>query len=42
MEKGKYIVIEGGDATGKSTQAEILANKLNEFGFLLYVNEIYR
>lgn len=32
MEKGKYIVIEGGDATGKSTQAEILANKLNEFG----------
>ena len=32
MEKGKYIVIEGGDATGKTTQAEILANKLNEFG----------
>ncbi len=30
MEKGKYIVIEGGDGTGKTTQAQLLVDKLNK------------
>lgn len=32
MPRGKYIVIEGGDGTGKSTQAELLTTTLNETG----------
>lgn len=31
-ERGKYIVIEGGDGTGKSTQVEILQKRLLEHG----------
>jgi len=31
-ERGKYIVIEGTDGTGKSTQASLIARKLNEIG----------
>ena len=30
--KGKFIVIEGGDCTGKTTQAELLVKKLKELG----------
>lgn len=29
---GKYIVIEGPDGTGKTTQAQLLANKINDSG----------
>ena len=29
---GRYIVIEGSDGTGKSTQAELLVNNLNIHG----------
>jgi dTMP kinase len=32
MENGKYIVIEGGDGTGKSTQAEILVERIKQTG----------
>jgi len=32
MEKGKYLVIEGQDVTGKSTQIKILKNRLAKFG----------
>jgi dTMP kinase len=32
MEEGKYIVIEGHDGTGKSTQVAMLRNKLRELG----------
>jgi len=31
-ERGKYIVIEGGDGTGKSTQVNMLNARLNELG----------
>lgn len=31
-EKGKYVVIEGGDGTGKSTQVELLQKKLLDHG----------
>lgn len=30
--KGKFIVIEGTDGSGKKTQAKILCEKLNEAG----------
>ena len=30
--KGKFIVIEGGDGTGKSTQVEIITNELHKRG----------
>lgn len=32
MEQGKYVVIEGTDGTGKSTQVELLAERLEETG----------
>ena len=32
MEEGKYIVIEGADGTGKSTQVELLAERLTNEG----------
>ena len=32
MVQGKYIVIEGTDGTGKSTQAELIAERLNRQG----------
>lgn len=32
MEKGKYVVIEGHDGTGKSTQVELLRKRLFEYG----------
>lgn len=32
MEKGKYIVIEGHDGTGKSTQAELIRERLQKEG----------
>lgn len=32
MPRGKYIVIEGNDGTGKSTQVELLRKKLTEAG----------
>ncbi|MGI6589150.1 MAG: dTMP kinase [Candidatus Iainarchaeum sp.] len=32
MSRGKLIVIEGGDASGKSTQLKLLVNKLEEEG----------
>lgn len=32
MARGKYIVIEGNDGTGKSTQVELLRKKLTEAG----------
>jgi len=31
-ERGKYIVIEGGDGTGKSTQVNMLNARLNKLG----------
>ena len=31
-ERGKYIVIEGGDGTGKSTQVNLLNEHLNSIG----------
>ncbi len=31
-ERGRYIVIEGSDGTGKSTQVDILQNRLHEVG----------
>lgn len=31
-ERGKYIVIEGTDGTGKSTQADLIANRLQDQG----------
>lgn len=32
MENGKYIVIEGHDGTGKSTQVSIIRERLNNYG----------
>ena len=32
MARGKYVVIEGHDGTGKTTQAELLAERLKERG----------
>ncbi len=37
MPRGKYIVIEGNDGTGKSTQVELLATHLNEQGIETFV-----
>ena len=37
MAKGKYVVIEGNDGTGKSTQAELLAEYLNSKGIATFV-----
>lgn len=37
MARGKYIVIEGNDGTGKSTQVELLAKWLNEQGVETFV-----
>lgn len=37
MPRGKYIVIEGNDGTGKSTQVELLATYLNEKGIDTFV-----
>lgn len=32
MKQGKFIVLEGGEGVGKTTQADLLINKLNESG----------
>ena len=32
MKKGKYIVVEGLDGSGKTTQVELLVNKLRDYG----------
>ena len=32
--RGKYIVIEGSDGTGKSTQIDLLKKFLNKKGFI--------
>lgn len=32
VKQGKYVVIEGTDGTGKSTQAENICHRLNKFG----------
>lgn len=37
MVRGKYVVIEGNDGTGKSTQVELLAAYLNEQGIETFV-----
>lgn len=37
MHPGKYVVIEGNDGTGKSTQVELLAKHLNEQGIDTFV-----
>ena len=37
MPRGKYIVIEGNDGTGKSTQVELLAEYLNKKGIETFV-----
>ncbi len=37
MAKGKYIVIEGNDGTGKSTQAELLAKYLQTKGIATFI-----
>ncbi len=37
MPRGKYIVIEGNDGTGKSTQVELLAEYLNQKGIETFV-----
>ncbi|HEY0965576.1 MAG TPA: dTMP kinase [Candidatus Saccharimonadales bacterium] len=37
MPRGKYVVIEGNDGTGKSTQVELLAAHLNEQGIATFV-----
>ena len=37
MTRGKYVVIEGNDGTGKSTQVELLAKYLNEQGIDTFV-----
>lgn len=37
MARGKYIVVEGNDGTGKSTQVELLANYLESEGITTYV-----
>jgi dTMP kinase len=39
MQKGTYIVIEGNDGTGKSTQVELLARYLSEFGHETVITE---
>lgn len=37
MARGKYVVIEGNDGTGKSTQVELLAEYLNDKGIETFV-----
>lgn len=39
MNKGKYIVIEGNDGTGKSTQVELLADYLRSKGQVVQIIE---
>ena len=36
MEKGKLIVIEGTDCSGKETQSKLLEDKLNKLGYKVY------
>lgn len=36
-ERGKLIVVEGNDGTGKSTQVELLSDHLNDIGIETYV-----
>jgi len=37
MEKGKFIVIDGTDGSGKATQTELLANRLRELGLAVEI-----